>query len=138
MDDDEIIEFEWELEACLVGVIEDISAREAYKLCEKHVLIEQAKHKAAREAQRLFLYQCKEHAIAFQQKYLIWFPTTEFIDKPHWKSHEMAIQLEEALKYTDIKTREALKTVGLEGHFSNTVNAEIKKILKNSYRDSLH
>jgi hypothetical protein len=136
IDSDDFVFFEADIQSHIVEAIQSIPARDAYRLREKEVLRRRVQREFENQNRQKYLDECSRYAFAFQRKYLPWFPTS-FIDKPLWRNSGLETQLREALKKADSKTLEALKVVGLNGQFSNSVESEIRRVIEEASRNSL-
>jgi hypothetical protein len=137
IENDDFAYFEADLQFHIVDAIQPIPTRDAYQWCEKEVLRRRAQRKVENQNRQNYLAECRRRASAFQRRYLPWLPT-KYTDKPLWRNSGTEEQLREALKKADPKTLEALKEVGLTGHFSNSVASEIEKILAEASRNPLN
>jgi hypothetical protein len=134
---DDFADFEADLRLHIVDAIQSIPTRDAYQWCEKEILRRRAQRQVENQNRQNYLAECRRRASAFQRRYLPWLPT-RFVDKPLWRNSGIEEQLREALKNADSKTLEALKAVGLTGHFSNSVASEIEKVLAEASPNSLN
>jgi hypothetical protein len=133
---DDFVFFEADIQTHIVEAIQSIPTSEAYRWREKEVLRRRVQRKIENQNRQNYLDECSSHAFAFQRRHLPWFPTS-FIDKPLWRNSGLETQLKEALKKADSKTLEALRVVGLNGQFSNSVASEIRKIIEEASPNSL-
>ena len=133
---DDFVFFEADIQTHIVEAIQSIPTSEAYRWCEKEVLRRRVQREIENQNRQNYLDECSSYAFAFQRRHLPWFPTS-FIDKPLWRNSGLETQLREALKKADSKTLEALRVVGLNGQFSNSVASEIRKIIEEASPNSL-
>jgi hypothetical protein len=136
IDNDDFFLFELDIQSHIVEAIQSIPTKGAYRWCEKEVLRRRFQREIENQNRRNYLDECSRYAFAFQRRHLPWFPTS-FIDKPLWRNSGLETQLREALKKADSKTLEALRVVGLNGQFSNSVASEIRKIIEEASPNSL-
>jgi hypothetical protein len=137
IENDDFADFEADLRSHILDAIQSIPTRDAYQWCEKEVLWRRVQREVENQNRQNYLAECRRRASAFQRRYLPWLPTG-FIDKPLWRNSRIEEQLREALKKADSKTLEALKAVGLKGHFSNSVASEIEKVLAEASPNSIN
>jgi hypothetical protein len=137
IENDDFADFEANLRFHIVDAIQSIPTRDAYQWCEKEVRRQRVQREVENQNRQNYLAECRRRTSAFQRRYLPWL-LTRFIDKPLWRNSGIEEQLREALKKADSKTLEALKAVGLKGHFSNSVASEIREILAEASRNSLN
>jgi hypothetical protein len=128
-DRDDFFFFEADIQSHIVEAIQSIPTREAYRWREKEVLRRRVQRKIENQNRQNYLDECSSYAGAFQRRHLPWFPTS-FIDKTLWRNSGLETQLREALKKADSKTLEALRAVGLNGQFSNSVESEIRRLME--------
>jgi hypothetical protein len=134
-DRDDFLLFELDLQSHIVEAIQSIPTSEAYRWREKEVLRRRIQREIENQNRQKYLDECGRYARAFQRRHLPWFPTS-FIDKTLWRNSGLETQLREALKKADSKTSEALRVVGLNGRFSNSVASEIRKLIEEASRNS--
>jgi len=128
-DRDDFFFFEADIQSYIVEAIQSIPTRDAYRWREKEVLRRRVQRKIENQNRQNYLDECSSYAGAFQRRHLPWFPTS-YIDKPLWRNSGLETQLREALKKADSKTLEALRAVGLNGQFSNSVASEIRRLME--------
>ena len=136
IESDDFVFFEADIQSHIVEAIQSIPTSEAYRWREKEVLRRRVQREIENQNRQNYLDECSSYTFAFQRRHLPWFPTS-FIDKPHWRNSGLETQLREALKKADSKTLEALRVVGLNGQFSNSVASEIRKLIEEASRNSL-
>src|SRR5262249_12275152 len=136
IESDDFVFFEADIQLHIVEAIQSIPTRDAYRWREKEVLRRRVQREIEAQNRRNYIDECSRCAVAFQRRYLPWFATS-FIDKPLWRNSALETQLREALKKADTKTLEALRVVGMNGQFSNSVASEIRKVIEEASRNSL-
>jgi hypothetical protein len=129
IENDDFFLYELDIQSHIVEAIQSIPAKEANRWCEKEVLRRRFQREIENQNRQNYLDKCRSCAFAFQKRHLPWFPTS-FIDKPLWRNSGLETQLREALKNADSKTLEALRVVGLNGKFSNSVASEIRRLIE--------
>src|SRR5262245_42948614 len=137
IESDDFVFFEADVQSHIVEAIQSIPTRDAYRWREKEVLRRRFQRDIENQNRQNYLDECSSYAFAFQRRRLPWFPTS-FIDKSLWRNSSLETQLREALKKADSKTLEALRVVGLNGQFSNSVASEIRKLIEEASRNSLN
>jgi hypothetical protein len=136
IENDDFVFFEADIQSHIMEAIQSIPTKEAYRWRQKEVLRRRVQREIENQNRQNYLDKCASYAVAFQRRHLPWFPTS-FIDKPLWRNSGLETQLREALKKADSKTLEALREVGLNGQFSNSVASEIRRLMEEASRNSL-